>query len=115
MLGRCGAVTAPVIWHPTTPQPAFSVYALSLAHLCRPGFHGLPVGYVSGRGRLSRACIERGNNARHLAAAVAAVPLHVYVGRSETSERRSPLGKYLRAILPFFDPTVADSTGLVRG
>ena len=26
-----------------------------------------------------------------------------------------PLGKFLRAILPFFDPAVADSTGMVRG
>src|ERR1700724_1951813 len=115
MLGRCGAVTAPGIWHPTTPQPAFTVYALSLAHLCRAGFHGLPVGYVSGRSRLSCACTERGSNARHLAAALAAVPLHVYVGRRQTSERRFPLGKFLRAILPFFDPAVADSTGMVRG
>src|SRR4029077_7839253 len=115
MLGRYGAVTAPGIWHPTTPQSAFTVYALSLAHLCRADFHGLPVGYVSGRGRPSRACTERGNNARHLAAALAVVPLHVYVGRSQTSERRFLLGKSLRAILPFFDPAVADPTGLVRG
>jgi hypothetical protein len=37
-------------------------------------------------------------------------PNLVYVGRSQTSERQFPLGKYLRATLAFFDPAVADPT-----
>src|SRR5580692_2390415 len=76
-LGGCDAVAAAHIRHHAARQLATSLRALPLDLLCRTDLHGLSVGRALTRNRLPYVHSEHGYEARHLAAALANVPIHV--------------------------------------
>ena len=88
--------------------------ALSLAALCRPDLHELPVGHVPPGDDGRRVHHELQADHRRLARALALVPLHVHVGRRQADQRRSQLEEPLGARLPFSDAAAADAARLVR-
>src|ERR1019366_9847138 len=88
MLGGGGAVAAPDFRRPAAFELVFSLCALSFPLLRRSGVYGLSVGSASARNWLLCASSEHGDQARHLAAALAAVPLHVSFRSGQAPERR---------------------------
>ena len=100
---------------PAAAQSCSDLRALSLAALCRPDLHELPVGHVPAGDDCRRAHHERQADHRRLARALALVSLHVHVGRRQADQRRSQLEESLGARLPFSDAAAADAARVVRG
>src|SRR6202041_538164 len=86
MLGGSGTVAAPDFQHPAAYKSVFSLCALSFALLRRSGVPGISVGSAFVGGWLPGASSEHRDKARHLAAAMAAVPLHVTFGCGQAPE-----------------------------
>src|SRR5271166_4628348 len=93
----------------------FLLYALYLSLvLCRANLHELPVGHVPAGNRVCRTCVERRSDAGHMAVALAAVPLHVHVGRRQAVERRSQLVEPVGAVISLSDAAAAHAASVAR-
>ena len=96
-------------------QSVSAICAVPLPVLCRTNLHELPVGYVPAGSWVCRASVEHRHDAGHLAVTLAAVPVHVHVGRRQAGERGSELVEPVGAVLSLFDAAAADAAGVVRG
>ena len=113
VLGRRGILAAIGLQCAAAPLPVSALCAVSLAALWRADFHVLSVGHVSAGGRFSFPADEFRPNTGYLAAALAAVSLHVHVGDGQAAERRSELVEPIGAVVSLFHPAAAHAVRLV--
>src|SRR4029077_11732279 len=97
-----------------TPQPAAPLYSLSLTAVRRPGLHDVPVGHVPAGDGHSRAAPRLHRHTGNLAAALAAVPLHVHVRSGKAALGRPELVEPLGALLSLPHAAPAYTARVVR-
>ena len=91
LLGRGRPFAAAGVQYPAAHLPGADVPAVSFAPVRRTGVHDLPMGHIPVGDGVSGADSSHRHGGRDLAAALAAVPLLVHVGRGQAVERRSEL------------------------